>query len=236
MVPGIGPRRMPVILSSYRLGPGQRASYKTVPPPWDWLLRRENELGPRRSRSQIIFAVLVPPLYVAVQAPALIVTFRHFRCWKQPKTFISSEVFHNFPYEIWTSSLRCMTFYSHAEKVGIRDLFLFILNIDESFSTNVNKLTSYPDIPITYRLCTAGADIVEAETVSVFLGLECVERGAGTEVLVKHTLDYEVFFLVPVPRNLVRIQSDGDNYTRDGRISFLCFQSFLKFLRESVNV
>ena len=65
---------MPVILSSYRLGPGQRASYKTVPAPWDWLLRRENELGPRRSRSQIIFAVLVPPLYVAVQAPALIVT------------------------------------------------------------------------------------------------------------------------------------------------------------------
>ena len=74
MVPGRGPRRMPVILSSYRLGPGQRASYKTVPPPWDWLLRRENELGPRRSKSQIIFAVLVPPLYVAVQAPALIVT------------------------------------------------------------------------------------------------------------------------------------------------------------------
>ena len=65
---------MPVILSSYRLGPGQRASYKTVPPPWDWLLRRQNELGPRRSKSQIIFAVLVPPLYVAVQAPALIVT------------------------------------------------------------------------------------------------------------------------------------------------------------------
>ena len=31
-------------------------------PPWDWLLRRENELGPRSSRSQIIFAVLVPPL------------------------------------------------------------------------------------------------------------------------------------------------------------------------------
>ena len=65
---------MPVTFSSYRLGPGQRASYKTVPPSWDWLLRRENELGPRRSRSQIIFAVLVPPLYVAVQAPALIVT------------------------------------------------------------------------------------------------------------------------------------------------------------------
>ena len=65
---------MPVTFGSYRLGPGQRASYKTVPPPWDWLLRRENELGPRRSRSQIIFAVLVPPLYVAVQAPALIVT------------------------------------------------------------------------------------------------------------------------------------------------------------------
>ena len=65
---------MPVTFSSYRLGPGQRASYKTVPPPWDWLLRRENELGPRRSKSQIIFAVLVPPLYVAVQAPALIVT------------------------------------------------------------------------------------------------------------------------------------------------------------------
>ena len=75
MVPGKGPRRMPVILSSYRLGPGQRASYKTVPPPWDWLLRRENELGPRRSKSQIIFAVLVPPFYVAVQAPALIVTY-----------------------------------------------------------------------------------------------------------------------------------------------------------------
>ena len=65
---------MPVTFSSYRPGPGQRASYKTVPPPWDWLLRRENELGPRRSKSQIIFAVLVPPLYVAVQAPALIVT------------------------------------------------------------------------------------------------------------------------------------------------------------------
>ena len=65
---------MPVTFSSYRLGPGQRASYKTVPPPWDWLLRRENELGPRRSRSQITFAVLVPPLYVAVEAPALIVT------------------------------------------------------------------------------------------------------------------------------------------------------------------
>ena len=65
---------MPVTFSSYRLGPGQRASYKTVPPPWDWLLRRKNELGPRRSKSQIIFAVLVPPLYVAVQAPALIVT------------------------------------------------------------------------------------------------------------------------------------------------------------------
>ena len=65
---------MPVTFSSYRLGPGQRVSYKTVPPPWDWLLRRENELGPRRSKSQIIFAVLVPPLYVAVQAPALIVT------------------------------------------------------------------------------------------------------------------------------------------------------------------
>ena len=65
---------MPVTFSSYRLGPGQRVSNKTVPPPWDWLLRRENELGPRRSRSQIIFAVLVPPFYVAVQAPALIVT------------------------------------------------------------------------------------------------------------------------------------------------------------------
>ena len=63
---------MPVTFSSYR--PGQRVSYKTVPPPWDWLLRRENELGPRISKSQIIFAVLVPPLYVAVQAPALIVT------------------------------------------------------------------------------------------------------------------------------------------------------------------
>ena len=61
---------MPVTFSSYRLGPGQRVSYKKVPPPWDWLLRRENELEPRRSRSQIIFAVLVPPLYVAVQAPA----------------------------------------------------------------------------------------------------------------------------------------------------------------------
>ena len=65
---------MPVTFSSYRLGPGQRVSNKTVPPPWDWLLRRENELGPRRSKSQIIFAVLVPPFYVAVQAPALIVT------------------------------------------------------------------------------------------------------------------------------------------------------------------
>ena len=69
---------MPVTFSSYRLGPGQRVSNKTVPPPWDWLLRRENELGPRRSKSRIIFAVLVPPLYVAVQAPALIVTFRFF--------------------------------------------------------------------------------------------------------------------------------------------------------------
>ena len=67
---------MPVTFSSYRLGPGQRVSNKTVPPPWDWLLRRENELGPRRSKSRIIFAVLVPPLYVAVQAPALIVTKR----------------------------------------------------------------------------------------------------------------------------------------------------------------
>ena len=66
---------MPVTFSSYRLGPGQRVSNETVPPPWDWLLRRENELGPRRSRSQIIFAVLVPPFYVAVQAPALIVTY-----------------------------------------------------------------------------------------------------------------------------------------------------------------
>ena len=65
---------MPVTFSSYRLGPGQRVSNKTVPPPWDWLLRRENELGPRRSKSRIIFAVLVPPLYVAVQEPALIVT------------------------------------------------------------------------------------------------------------------------------------------------------------------
>ena len=65
---------MPVTFSNYRLGPGQRVSNKTVPPPWDWLLRRENELGPRRSKSQIIFAVLVPPFYVAVQAPALIVT------------------------------------------------------------------------------------------------------------------------------------------------------------------
>ena len=70
---------MPVTFSSYRLGPGQRVSNKTVPPPWDWLLRRENELGPRRSKSRIIFAVLVPPLYVAVQAPALIVT-RHRFC------------------------------------------------------------------------------------------------------------------------------------------------------------
>ena len=69
---------MPVTFSSYRLGPGQRVSNKTVPPPWDWLLRRENELGPRRSKSRIIFAVLVPPLYVAVQAPALIVTLHHF--------------------------------------------------------------------------------------------------------------------------------------------------------------
>ena len=67
---------MPVTFSSYRLGPGQRVSNKTVPPPWDWLLRRENELGPRRSKSRIIFAVLVPPLYVAVQAPALIVTIQ----------------------------------------------------------------------------------------------------------------------------------------------------------------
>ena len=65
---------MPVTFSSYRLGPGQRVSNKTVPPPWDWLLRRENELGPRRSKSRITFAVLVPPFYVAVQAPALIVT------------------------------------------------------------------------------------------------------------------------------------------------------------------
>ena len=76
MSSGLESCKMPVTLSSYRLGPGQRVSYKTVPPPWDWLLRRENELEPRRSRSQIIFAVLVPPLYVAVQAPALIVT-RH---------------------------------------------------------------------------------------------------------------------------------------------------------------
>ena len=67
---------MPVTFSSYRLGPSQRVSNKTVPPPWDWLLRRENELGPRRSKSQIILAVLVPPLYVAVQAPALIVTLK----------------------------------------------------------------------------------------------------------------------------------------------------------------
>ena len=42
---------MPVSFGNYRLGPGQRVSYKTVPPPWDWLLRRENEpdrgdLGP----------------------------------------------------------------------------------------------------------------------------------------------------------------------------------------------
>ena len=71
---GLESCKMPVTFSSYRVGPGQRVSYKTVPPPWDWLLRRENELEPRRSRSQIIFAVLVPPLYVAVQAPALIVT------------------------------------------------------------------------------------------------------------------------------------------------------------------
>ena len=70
---------MPVTFSSYRLGPGQRVSNKTVPPPWDWLLRRENELGPRRSKSRIIFAVLVPPLYVAVQAPALIVTITSYR-------------------------------------------------------------------------------------------------------------------------------------------------------------
>ena len=70
---------MPVTFSSYRLGPGQRVSNKTVPPPWDWLLRRENELGPRRSKSRIIFAVLVPPLYVAVQAPALNVTQQNKR-------------------------------------------------------------------------------------------------------------------------------------------------------------
>ena len=75
---------MPVTFSSYRLGPGQRVSYKTVPPPWDWLLRRENELGPRRSKSQIIFAVLVPPLYVAVQAQALIVTELKVKTWITP--------------------------------------------------------------------------------------------------------------------------------------------------------
>ena len=77
---------MPVTFSSYRLGPGQRVSYKTVPPPWDWLIRRENELEPRRSRSQIIFAVLVPPLYVAVQAPALIVTKVRGSCKTQTES------------------------------------------------------------------------------------------------------------------------------------------------------
>ena len=86
---------MPVTFSSYRLGPGQRASYKTVPPPWDWLLRRENELGPRRSRSQITFAVLVPPLYVAVQAPALIVTVSFSRVFT--KTF-----------ELFTECMKCL--------------------------------------------------------------------------------------------------------------------------------
>ena len=103
---------MPVILSSYRLGPGQRASYKTVPPPWDWLLRRENELGPRRSKSQIIFAVLVPPLYVAVQAPALIVTVQAISTRKDKrfeapnKCFLViggklSLVFHTVNYSEW---------------------------------------------------------------------------------------------------------------------------------------
>ena len=80
---------MPVTFSSYRLGPGQRVSYKTVPPPWDWLLRRENELEPRRSRSQIIFAVLVPPLFVAVQAPALIVTYK----WKELRLYCTKNGF-----------------------------------------------------------------------------------------------------------------------------------------------
>ena len=92
---------MPVTFSSYRLGPGQRVSNKTVPPPWDWLLRRENELGPRRSRSQIIFAVLVPPFYVAVQAPALIVTNRklsicnHLHCHSNSSFFaVCSFILH----------------------------------------------------------------------------------------------------------------------------------------------
>ena len=74
MVRPEGPRRMPVILSSYRLGPGQRASYKTVPPPWDWLPWRQTELGPWRSKSRIIFTVLVPPPLVSVKRLALIVT------------------------------------------------------------------------------------------------------------------------------------------------------------------
>ena len=74
VVRGEGPRRMPVILSSYRLGPGQRASYKTVPPPWDWHPWRQNELGPWRSKSRIIFTVLVPPPLVSVKRLALIVT------------------------------------------------------------------------------------------------------------------------------------------------------------------
>ena len=87
---------MPVTFSSYRLGPGQRVSYETVPPPWDWLLRRENELEPRRSRSQIIFAVLVPPLYIAVQAPALIVTCCLPRTWHFSRsTQVHSTQFRN---------------------------------------------------------------------------------------------------------------------------------------------
>ena len=74
------PRKMPVIFSSYRLGPGQRASYKTVPPPWDWLPWRENELGPWRSKSRIIYTVLVPPPLVSVKRLALIVTaYSHCR-------------------------------------------------------------------------------------------------------------------------------------------------------------
>ena len=95
---------MPVTFSSYRLGPGQRVSNKTVPPPWDWLLRRENELGPRRSKSQIIFAVLVPPLYVAVQAPALIVTIRHHICDPILKTDITTSWLRPQRYECWSMS------------------------------------------------------------------------------------------------------------------------------------
>ena len=68
------PRKMPVNFSSYRLGPGQRASFETVPPLWDWLLWRQNELGPWRSKSRITFTVLVPPTLVSVKRLALIVT------------------------------------------------------------------------------------------------------------------------------------------------------------------